>query len=691
MKKIISFLIVLFVIMNSTIVFGMDFSSNNSYNMTYKSILNLSECPNTHPYSFYDYGFGFCDDVNPIMSYLNKDGTYSICVNIMDKDISIYELNTDNTVNMSFSVKREASSLGAFTKDGEGNYYLLFGRDDDITAYTLVKYDSSGIQSGKIEISIKESDTATPFNGGTCSIAESNGILAVHDGRLIDSAHVTITDTSTGKGFESSFRHQGSCLFMIDTASMELITMNKNVASHSFNQDVIIDDDNFIFVDRGDASPRGFLISKYNKNGKLLGQISPFSFKGDLDWDEYGQGTSDGNTYSQYGGIIALKDRYVICGTYENTSSSLDFSPRNVFIQFIDKDMENFSEPIYITNYKLQNDGENINVDAANPKIINAEKDNFIVLYDEYVKGKTIDRNTSGWSSSDKMLKIPQKTQLVLFNTDGKIIQSKEINNIAETGLPYVNDVVYNKQSDTLDWFGNKSSLLIKYSIGINDPTAYEKTHLTVSDFSDTASLDQYKIKALNDMLQMGVLSGYNDNTIRPYANVTKAEYVCMLVRFLKLPTKETSLSFTNVPNSHWAYKEISTALSEGIIEKNGDLFNPNEKITLGEAVKMLFKAKGYDTDIDKYPVGLFEERLINAYGKEYYKYLAIAYDTNFIDSSQFSIFGDKNEEPFITRAETAVMFRKTLAIQKIYISETNFGNMLVQENTDGTSSMTIF
>lgn len=162
MKRNYILFLLISVIMNTNIVFGMDFLNNETIDMTYKSILNLEEIPQPHPYSFYDYGFGFCDDINPIMSYLNSNGTYSVCINNKGKDIKIYELNSDDTISKELSFKRVSDNLGAFTKDKQGNYYLLFGMNGD-TAYTLIKYKTNGTEGGRLDLSVEESDTTQPF------------------------------------------------------------------------------------------------------------------------------------------------------------------------------------------------------------------------------------------------------------------------------------------------------------------------------------------------------------------------------------------------------------------------------------------------------------------------------------------------------------------------------------------------
>lgn len=116
--------------------------------------------------------------------------------------------------------------------------------------------------------------------------------------------------------------------------------------SHSLNQDVIrTSDGNYLFVNQGDAYPRGFILSKISDDGNSISRTVPFHFREGAD-RSYGYN----ETFAQYGGICETANGYVLCGSSERTLS-LDYSysggkyyspneARDLFIQVIKKDFK---------------------------------------------------------------------------------------------------------------------------------------------------------------------------------------------------------------------------------------------------------------------------------------------------------------------------------------------------------------
>lgn len=62
-----------------------------------------------------------------------------------------------------------------------------------------------------------------------------------------------------------------------------------------------------------------------------------------------------------------------------------------------------------------------------------------------------------------------------------------------------------------------------------------------------------------------------------------------------KLPTEEESMNFKEI-TGHWAEKEIRTMLKEGIVEGNGSSLLLNDNVTRAEFVKMILKALKIET-----------------------------------------------------------------------------------------------
>jgi uncharacterized repeat protein (TIGR02543 family) len=108
----------------------------------------------------------------------------------------------------------------------------------------------------------------------------------------------------------------------------------------------------------------------------------------------------------------------------------------------------------------------------------------------------------------------------------------------------------------------------------------------TQNVFSDV-SADAWYAEAVNAMAQGGYINGYPDGSFRPNANITRAEFVAMVVRFLD--EAETTGTFTDVQPGYWAYAAITRAAAAGWIDGYPDgTFGPTLEITRAEAMRIL-------------------------------------------------------------------------------------------------------
>ena len=90
-------------------------------------------------------------------------------------------------------------------------------------------------------------------------------------------------------------------------------------------------------------------------------------------------------------------------------------------------------------------------------------------------------------------------------------------------------------------------------------------------------------------LVDMGVVSGYPDGAFRPDHPVTRGEFAKMVTTaFTLIP--ERNASFTDVSN-HWAREHILALAGAGIADGYEDgSFRPNNKITRAEVVSMLMR-----------------------------------------------------------------------------------------------------
>ena len=110
--------------------------------------------------------------------------------------------------------------------------------------------------------------------------------------------------------------------------------------------------------------------------------------------------------------------------------------------------------------------------------------------------------------------------------------------------------------------------------------------HTTLHSFSDIPA-DAWYRQPVASMAKGSYISGYPDGTFGGDRSITRAEFVTMLVRFIG--QKEATCSFTDVPQSHWAYGTIATATKAGWVSGYTDgTFKPDQSITRAEAMTII-------------------------------------------------------------------------------------------------------
>lgn len=114
--------------------------------------------------------------------------------------------------------------------------------------------------------------------------------------------------------------------------------------------------------------------------------------------------------------------------------------------------------------------------------------------------------------------------------------------------------------------------------------------------FKDVKSGAWYK-KQVESLAAKGVVGGRGDNKFEPDANVTRAEFIKMLVIAQGSYKENAACSFTDVSKNAWYYPYIASAVKAGIAKGTGDgRFSPDSLITRQEMAVMIANALGIKT-----------------------------------------------------------------------------------------------
>ncbi|WP_416145306.1 S-layer homology domain-containing protein [Planococcus koreensis] len=136
--------------------------------------------------------------------------------------------------------------------------------------------------------------------------------------------------------------------------------------------------------------------------------------------------------------------------------------------------------------------------------------------------------------------------------------------------------------------------------------------------------------KEMRELMELGIITGYDDGSIRPEREVTRAEFAKMVILSFELGTDAASAefksaavasnttgltaSFKDVPMDKWFYNPIMQAAEAGIVTGYPDnTFGPNDPITREQMATMVSRAltaKGYTLTAGK--VGYVSQDSIN-------------------------------------------------------------------------------
>lgn len=116
--------------------------------------------------------------------------------------------------------------------------------------------------------------------------------------------------------------------------------------------------------------------------------------------------------------------------------------------------------------------------------------------------------------------------------------------------------------------------------------------------FTDVQVSD-YFYEAVRYLSCAGVVSGYTDNTFRPYANTTRGQLSKIVVLAEGFPISTSGgPHFTDVPTSNTFYPYIETAYNRGIISGYSDrTFRWGNNVTRGQLCKIVVQAESWPID----------------------------------------------------------------------------------------------
>jgi hypothetical protein len=116
-----------------------------------------------------------------------------------------------------------------------------------------------------------------------------------------------------------------------------------------------------------------------------------------------------------------------------------------------------------------------------------------------------------------------------------------------------------------------------KFAVLVTDKAKTVQQQTNEADFADIKG--HWSEANVRELVKLGAINGYADNTFKPNANITRAEFVTVIVKAFHLGALDGK-TFVDT-ETHWAKRAIATAAESGIVAGYSDnSFGPDDLIT---------------------------------------------------------------------------------------------------------------
>ena len=173
-----------------------------------------------------------------------------------------------------------------------------------------------------------------------------------------------------------------------------------------------------------------------------------------------------------------------------------------------------------------------------------------------------------------KLSSFEEPVRVKLKISDGADLDLVGIYRVEEDGqLTYVGGDV-DGQTISTDLYSFSKYAVLEYDKSYEDVAADYWAHDTIK-----------KLSARH------IMTGYTNGDFAPRKDVTRAEFVAMIVRALNLNT-DKNVTFSDVSSTAWYAKDVAAAYEAGIVKGNGNQqFAPDEVITREQMTAMIVRA----------------------------------------------------------------------------------------------------
>jgi Zn-dependent metalloprotease len=238
--------------------------------------------------------------------------------------------------------------------------------------------------------------------------------------------------------------------------------------------------------------------------------------------------------------------------------------PRYYHIQFVRKE----------NGVPVQNQGVNITISATTGEI-------------------------SQYFSEWRTLELPNANQAITPDK-AKATFLKDIKINISYFVPRSPDQNNNSSHTAIPVYQPISNPVNKYLDALDGKWRHAETGKVITDFTEAKDIKGHKYeKQLQTMIEYNIFDISEDGKINPDSNVTRGEFVEMLLRALgdygRWFNEKAEAPFNDVSKDAAYYPYLQRAVESGLIKKDQTTFNPEEAVTREFVAQMLVRALGYD------------------------------------------------------------------------------------------------
>lgn len=292
----------------------------------------------------------------------------------------------------------------------------------------------------------------------------------------------------------------------------------------------------------------------------------------------------------------------------------------------------------------------------------------------------------------------------VLFSLSMAVAQADGTETFTTLRIPFPDDIKDNDNWRTMARYkdsGQGITLSAYYNGYVYATVPVENKNREIEAFVPDAipftdyDSSMYEFHVIEQLSRTGVIMGNEKGEAKPFDNVTRAEAVAMIMRFMGLQNMQSAygvVHFEDVLSSDWFYSVVMSAYKCGIIEgTSAYTFSPDRDVTREEITVMTVRALNYaGLNCPKRTVeNLADLDKVSQWAKDAYDLIGSNYVSDYDDADPENPVRLLNPQKAASRYDVAYILYNTARSCQLYPSDlaVEYGFDKEMPTIDGSTS----